>query len=204
MVVIVSISIAGFSLAVIWLHTGRTLLRRLVATVSVGLALTVVVIVGGSVRASWDTSENRRNSFSRADEVALRQIQTPLRMTVFLAAEDPRLTDLEQYVLKKLRRVLPRLEVNYAASTRSGLFETGEDHYGEIWYEMSGQKVMDRSTIEQVVLEQIYKLSGQPQPAETSENTFTGYPLAARPRWAAAILRTVAALTILVWWLMRR
>jgi ABC-type transport system involved in multi-copper enzyme maturation permease subunit len=204
-VVIVSISIAGFSLAVIWLHTGRTLLQRALATVAVGLALTVLVIIGGSLRASWDTSENRRNSFSRADEVALRQIQTPLRMTVFLAAEDPRLTDLEQNVLKKLRRVLPRLEVNYAANTRSGLFETSEDHYGEIWYEMSGQKVMDRSTIEQVVLEQIYKLSGQPQPAATTENTFTGYPLPARPRWAAGIFYGLwPLLTILVWWVMRR
>jgi hypothetical protein len=115
------------------------------------------------------------------------------------------LPDLEQNVLKKLRRVLPRLAVNYGANTRSGLFETVADHYGEIWYEMSGQKVMDRSTIEQVVLEQIYKLSGQPQPAATSEDTFTGYPLAAKPRWAAGIFYGLwPLLTMLVWWLMRR
>ena len=100
----------------------------------------------------------------------LRQIQQPLRITVFLSAEDPRLTDFEQNVLRKLRRKLPHLEVVYAASSRTGLFAGAEDHYGEIWYEMNGQRMTDRSTIEEVVLEQIYQLAGVKPPAHREES----------------------------------
>src|SRR5207249_8773749 len=61
--------------------------------------------------------ENRRNSFSREDETILRRIQQPLTITVVLSPEDPRLADFDQNVLRKLQRVMPRLRVNYAAST---------------------------------------------------------------------------------------
>ena len=204
-IVIAAISIAGFALAVVWLHTGRTLLNRSLATLFVGAVVVVASLGGANLRSSWDTSENRRNSFSRADEAALRQIRAPLHITVFLSPEDPRLTDLEQNVLKKLRRVLPQVDVDYTASSRSGLFESSEDRYGEIWYEMGGQKVMDRSTIEQVVLEQVYRLAGVKAPEQADDNTFPGYPLAARPRWAAWIFYGLwPLLTLLVWWSLRR
>jgi hypothetical protein len=167
--------------------------------------LAFVMFGAANLRASWDFSENRRNSFPRADEAALAQIQQPLIVTVFLSPEDPRLTDLEQNVLKKLRRVLPRVEVDYAASSRMGLFESAEDHYGEIWYEMSGQRVLERSTIEPVVLEQIYKLANVAPPEQREENDFPGYPLAARPARAAWIFYGLWPLAvILAWWLMRR
>ena len=63
---------------------------------------------GGQLRASRDVSEDRRNSFPRADEAALRSINAPLHITVYLAAEDPRLVDLERGVLSKLRRTMRR------------------------------------------------------------------------------------------------
>jgi hypothetical protein len=63
---------------------------------------------------------------------------------------------------------------------------------------------MDRSTIEQVVLEQVYKLAGIDPPA-SAENDFPGYPLRARPRWAAGIFYVGwPLLTVLGWWLIRR
>jgi len=65
-------------------------------------------------------------------------------------------------------------------------FEKPEDHYGEIWYEMNGQKVMERSTIEPVVLEQIYTLAGiKAAFSGRTTNIAGGYPWAARPRGAA-------------------
>jgi hypothetical protein len=119
-----------------------------------------------------------------------------------LSPEDPRLTDFEQNVLKKLQRNLSHLEVNYLANSQTGLFENNDDHYGEIWYEMRGQKIMDRSTIEQVVLEQIYKLSGIIPPEPSEGGDFSGYPLAVRPRWAAGIFYGAwPLLTMLIWWL---
>ena len=199
------ISVAGFALATIWLHTGRTWRYRAAGTALVLLAAGLFLLGANSARASWDMSENRRNSFSRADEAALRQINQPLRVTVVLAPEDPRLADYEQNVLRKLRRVLPRLDVDYGASGRTGLFEKPEDHYGEIWYEMGGQKIIERSTIEEVVLEQIYKLSGISAPQKLDDDTFSGYPLAARARGAAWIFYAIWPLVIaFAWWLVRR
>jgi ABC-type transport system involved in multi-copper enzyme maturation permease subunit len=192
-IAMLAISSAGFALAAIWLHTGRTWRFRLIGTASLALVLAFVLLGANSVRASWDASENRRNSFSRADEATLRRIQQPLRITVVLAPEDPRLTDYEQNVLRKLRRVLPHLEVDYAASGRTGLFEKPEDHYGEIWYEMGGQKVMERSTIEEVVLEQIYKLAAVDPPAHTDDSIFGGYPLSVRARSAACAATSPSA-----------
>jgi ABC-type transport system involved in multi-copper enzyme maturation permease subunit len=204
-VAMLALSVAGFALAVVWLHTGRTWRFRLLSTLA--LALILVFIIGGAngVRASWDASENRRNSFSRADEVALSQIRQPLKITVVLSPEDPRLTDFEQNVLRKLRRVLPHLDVNYSSNSRTGLFEKPEDHYGEIWYEMNGQKTMERSTIEEIVLEQIYKLAGVNPPALAEENSFSGYPLSARPRGASWLFYGLWPLmTIAAWWVLNR
>jgi ABC-type transport system involved in multi-copper enzyme maturation permease subunit len=204
-VAMLAISLAGFALAGIWLHTGRSWRFRFLATLALALILGVVMVGANSVRASWDASENRRNSFSRADEATLRQIQQPLKITVVLSPEDPRLTDYEQNVLQKLRRVLPRIEVDYAASGRTGLFARPEDHYGEIWYEMSGQKIMDRSTIEPVVLEQIYKLAAINPPVRSEENVFSGYPLAVQSRGASWLFYGLWPLiAIILWWIKNR
>jgi ABC-2 type transport system permease protein len=204
-IVMLGVAAAGFAVAVVWLHTGRTLRCCALSTVAVVAILGAVMFGAASLRASWDLSENRRNSFPPADEAALRQIQDPLQITVILAPEDPRLTDFEQNVLRKLRRNLLHLQVNYTAGSQTGLFETSDDHYGEIWYEMRGQKIMDRSTIEQVVLEQIYKLADITVPEAGEENDFPGYPLAARPRWAAGVFYGFwPVLTILAWWFTRR
>ncbi len=204
-IVMLAIGLAGFLVAAVWLHTGRTIKRRALTTATVVAALALVVVFAANLRASWDVSENRRNSFARADEATLRQIQSPLRMTVFLAPEDPRLSDLEQNVIKKLRRALPHLDVVYSAGSQSGLFESSTDQYGEIWYEMNGQKLMDRSTIEEVVLDNIYKLSGVQAPRTRDDNISTGYPLAARAKGAALIFYGLWPLaTVLLWWFFRR
>jgi len=200
-----AISVAGFALAAIWLHTGRTLKLRTMETLIVAVLLAVLMTGAAGWRRSWDLSENRRNSFSLVDEAALRQIKQPLRVAVYLAPEDPRLTDFEQNVLRKLRRVLPHLNVDYPAGSRTGLFEGSADHYGEIWYEMHGEKIMERSTIEPIVLEQIYKLAAVDPPAQKEENAGAGYPLAVRPKWANWIFfGCCPLLTLFAWWLTRR
>lgn len=204
-IVILAISLTGFALAAIWLHTGRTLKLRSLETLIVVVLLAALMIGAAAWRTSWDLSENRRNSFPRADENVLAQIQQPLRITIYLAPEDPRLTDFEQNVLRKLRRILPRLEVDYTAGSRTGLFEGSADQYGEIWYEMGGQRIMERSTIEQVVLEQIYGLAGSKPPASTDDAQSAGYPLAVRPKRANWIFYGFCPLlTLCGWWLTRK
>lgn len=208
MIVIAVLSIAGFALAAVWLHTGRTWRYRFMATFVVMITLAAAAMAGAALRSSWDLSENRRNSFPPADEAALRQIKEPLKVTVYLSAEDPRLTDLERSILSKLQRILPRVDVEYAASSRTGLFEGAEEHYGEIWYEMGGRRVMNRSTTEPIVLEQLYELAEVKPPAraeDVNENDFPGYPLPARATGAPWIFYMLFPLaTILVFWLIRK
>ena len=203
-IVFVLLSCAAFGIAVIWLNTGRMIRSRMLMTLALLVITAGAVWVGAGVRASWDVSENRRNSFSAVDEATLRVISQPLKITVFLSPEDPRLTDFEQNVLRKLRRSVSKLEVDYAASSRTGLFESGEEHYGEIWYELGGHKIVDRSTIEEVVLEQIYKLAGVNVPERASDDAFPGYPLATQPKHAAVIFYIVWPLLVCVaWWVSR-
>lgn len=204
-VVMLVIIVLSFALAAVWLNTGSKLRHRVLSTLAIAALLALGMIGAMSLRSSWDLSENRRNSFPPADEAVLRQIKEPLQITVILAPEDPRLTDFEQNVLRKLRRNLSRLDVHYTAGSQTGLFEGSDDHYGEIWYEMRGQKIMDRSTIETVVLEQVYKLAGVNAPAADATDDFPGYPLATSPKWAAPLFYGgFPLLTIFAWWFIRR
>jgi hypothetical protein len=200
-VVLLAVGVSGFALAAVWLPTGRDWRFRLFRSVDV-LAVVVFVAWGGSlVRATWDLSENQRNSFSPADQAALRQIKQPLRITVYLASEDPRLTDLERGIIGKLRVILPRVDVEYASQSVSGLFEAQEDHYGEVWYEMGGRSVMSRSTTEPIVLETLYELAEIRPPSASDEPGYPGYPLAARPQNAALIFYALWPLIICgCWW----
>jgi ABC-type transport system involved in multi-copper enzyme maturation permease subunit len=198
-VVILALALAGLGIAAIWLHSGRNFVTRLLrTTVLLGIIIPLGVSLGSFLRASWDASENRRNSFSRTDEAALRQIREPLRITIYLAAEDPRLMDYERGILNKLRRILPRLKVDYAAQSRTGLFE--EDSYGKIWYELGANKVMNRSTTGPIVIEQLYQLAGITAPANTDEPVYPGYPLAAHPRGASLIFYALWPLTVIAVW----
>ena len=123
------------------------------------------------------------NSFSIADERALREINSPLHIEVHLAPEDPRRADLDRRALSKLRRVLSNLQVDYVSSTSIGIFEQTNPNYGEIWYLMDGRKIVSRITTQEGVLESVYSVAGVPPPGDDSD-IFRGHPLAVPPRGA--------------------
>jgi ABC-2 type transport system permease protein len=199
--VTIAIGLAGFALAAIWLHEGRTIRARCIASCATLLIFSLSVTAASRLRPTWDLSENRRNSFSAADERALARIREPLRVTVFLSAEDPRLMDLDRNILSKLARILPDVEIVHAAHSRAGLFEASGEHYGEVWYEMSGRKSMTRSTTEQIVLDNLYQLALVPAPLR-NESEFPGHPLPVTPRGAAWIYYAVWPLaTCLAGWI---
>jgi ABC-2 type transport system permease protein len=189
-VILVAIGLiaGGLGFAAIWLRLGDRVGRRVLR--SAGLAIVVVMTVAGAsfARASWDASESRQNSFSRADEAALKTITRPLRIEAHLAPEDPRRSDLETQSLRKLRRTLPQLRVDYVSATTSGLFEQSADHYGEIWYEFDDRKHMSRITAADGVLDAIFTVTGATAPSQQlPDEAFRGHPLEARPRGAPAL-----------------
>jgi hypothetical protein len=196
MLVALGLAIAGVVLSAIWLRLGVPVVRRLVETAGLAAVTAVVVLASGLATASWDTSENRANSFSRADEGALEQIHSPLRIEVHLAPADPRRVDFERRALARLRRVLPATRIQYLSATSIGLFEQTAPQYGEVWYEWNGKRLMSRTTTAVGMLEAIYELTGIAPPADREDDIFRGHPLAAAPRGAALVFYGIWPATV--------
>ena len=196
---------AAIAIAIVWLHPGRTWRARTIGTASVIGAAALAAWLAAHVPASWDASEDRRNSLAPADERALAAIRDPLGITVYLAPEDPRLADLERGVLRKLRRTMRDVDVRYTARGGTGLFVRPGEHYGEVWYALGGRSAMSRSTTEPIVLETIYAIAGITPPTPDTTPAYPGYPLAARPRGAAWLLYLAWPLVVIAsWWFSRR
>jgi hypothetical protein len=185
--IVLALVAAGLALAAVWTHLGAAPARRAGQACAIAAAAGLAVLAGSSAHASFDLSESRYSSFARSDESQLRHIAEPLRMEVHLAPEDPRRFDLERQALGKLRRVLPELSVRYVSATSTGLFEQGDDDYGEIRYEMAGRTAVSRMTSAEGVLETIYELADLDPPPEGADDVFRGHPLAVPPKGAAAV-----------------
>jgi ABC-2 type transport system permease protein len=178
---------AGLGLGAIWMQLGVAVSRRVVSSLAVLAVAVAATLASSLVAVSWDTSEARRNSFPEADEEALARIRGPLRIEAHLAPEDPRRVDLERRALSKLRRVMPRVQVHYVSATSIGIFEQTREHYGEIWYELDGRRVVSRVTTVEGVLESVYEVAGVTPPEETEDDVFRGHPLAVPPKGAATV-----------------
>ena len=183
----VVLTTAGLALSAIWVRSGVAIRNRVAASLALGVLAILTVFACATARVSWDESEGRRNSFSRADEQALRQIRSPLTIVAHLAPEDPRRSDLEHRALSRLRRVLRSVDVRYVSATSIGLFEQTAVHYGEVWYELDGRRTMSRVTTADGVLATVFELAGIEPPQDDARDIFRGYPLAAAPTGAAAV-----------------
>jgi len=183
----VTLIAAGLVLAGIWMRLGEPVRRRAYESAALASVTAAIVLASTFVTASWDTSENRANSFSEPDEETLAKIHAPVSIEVHLAPEDPRRVDLDRRALSKLRRAMPRVNVRYVSATTIGLFEQTSPHYGEIWYEVEGRRAMSRATTAESVLETIYALAGVTPPVEDEGSIFRGHPLAVPPRGAATV-----------------
>lgn len=196
--------VAGLALSAIWMRLGVAVRRRVRESIALGALTAATLFACTFVTASWDSSENRGNSFPEADEAALEQIRTPLGIEAHLAPEDARRFDLEHRALSKLGRIMPKLQVQYVSATSIGLFEQTAPHYGEIWYDLGGKRTMSRVTTKDGVLESIYEIAGIAPPAER-DDVFRGHPLAVPPKGAATVFYGIwPALVIAGGFLVRR
>lgn len=187
------LSIALLAVAAVFLdlRRRRRVLRAALGVIVVAIATLAVTRSAGSI----DLSEDRRNSFSRADERLLRGIDGPVTIRVHLAAEDPRANDYERNVLTKLRRTLSDLRVEYPYAGRSALFEN-DARYGTIVYRVGGKEAVSRSTTEEIVLDELETLAGL-TPPERGESAYPGHPLNASPRGAATLFYVVWPLLVI-------
>ena len=187
--VALALILTGLGLAAIWMRLGVAVKRRVYESAGAVLLLAAAIFACTRIPASqsWDWSESRGNSFPEADELALKKIDTPLRIEVHLAPEDPRRFDLDHRALSKLRRVMPNVQVDYASATSTGLFEQTSAGYGEIRYYLGTRSTMSRVTTAEGVLEVVYSLARVAPPKEDEEAVFRGHPLAMPARPATAI-----------------
>jgi len=179
--------LTGLGLSAIWMRLGVGVNRRVYESLGAGMLAAIGIFACTFLNASWDKSEGRGNSFPEADERALRQIHPPLRIKAHLAPEDPRRVDLERHALSKLRRIMPKLQVQYVSGTSIGLFEQTKAGYGEIWYELAGRRIMSRVTTAEGVLESIYSIAGVTPPPADEAAIFRGHPLAVTAHGAGII-----------------
>jgi len=199
----VACMLAGFGIAAVWIRLGVAVSRRLYESIALAAILGGTIFLCTFATLNWDFSENRMNSFPKADEAALLQIRTPLRIEVHLAPEDPRRVDLDNRALHKLERLMPKVKIQYISATSIGLFEQTSAHYGEIWYDLGGHRQMSRVMTPQGVLENIYSLAGIAAPQNDDE--FRGHPLAVPPRGAVLIFYVLwPVLTITLGFLLQR
>lgn len=182
-----ALTLLGLAIAAIWTRLGTPVSRRALESAA-AIAVTAVVIAAATLaRATWDTSENRQNSFAEADEAALARITSPLVIEAHFAPEDGRRGELERMALAKLRRTMPHVTVRYVSATSVGIFEQNTEHYGEIVYSLDGKQATSRLVTTEGVLDTIYALAGVTPPSEDDTDVFRGHPLAAPPRHAAAV-----------------
>jgi hypothetical protein len=186
---------AALVIAAVWMRLGMPVRRRFAESVGVLCIAAVLGIAASFINPSWDVSENERNSFDEADETLLEGITAPLKITAYLAAEDPRRFDLERQTFAKLRRTMSAVTIEYVSGTTTGLFEQAKEHYGEIWYDLGGKHTVGRSTTQDGVLDQIYELAGLQAPVE-GEAGHRGHPLAAQPFGAMPLFYIVWPLAV--------
>jgi hypothetical protein len=187
---------AALVIAAVWMRLGMPVRRRFVESAGVLCIAAVLGIATSFVNPSWDVSENERNSFDEADEALLEGITVPLKITAYLAPEDPRRFDLERQTFAKLRRTMSAVTIEYAFGTATGLFEQAKEHYGEIWYDLGGKRTVGRSTTQDGVLDAIYELAGL-QPPQEGEAGHRGHPLAAQPVAAMPLFYIVWPLAVM-------
>lgn len=191
------------ALTVVWLPPGTAVRTKILRSVACGLVVMLVLGAATQVRKSWDVSEDRRNSFSRADERLLATLRLPLMITVDLAAEDPRYIDLRRNVLAKLERAMPDVSITLAGGRQSAA--NSSEAYGQIEYVYGNRTDKSRSTSPREILPLLYALAGVQAPAAAAGEEYPGYPLMANADVTGLwFYGGLPVLILLAWWASRR
>jgi ABC-2 type transport system permease protein len=191
------------ALSSVWLAPGTSLGAKFARSLACVLATAVALGIASQVRISVDVTEDRRNSFSPADQRVLATLRLPLVVTVNLVPEDPRYADLQRNVLSKLERAMQNVSVVLAGNQPNSAGKS--DTYGEIKYVYGKRFDISRSTSPREILPLLYALAETEPPKPTQTTDYPGYPLVASADatlpWFFGGLPLLIALA---WWRSRR
>lgn len=186
LIVAAVVAIAAVAASAVWLRPGRRNRTRLVRTVAIFIAATVVALAGSRVSGSWDASETRINSFPEPIEEAIEKVPGALHVEIHLAPQDSRRGAFDRGPLAKLRRIRSDTSVSYVARTATGLYEQADPGYGEIRYSLGGRTVTTRAVTDDALAESIVELAGITV-NDDQETPYRGRPLTATPVLASAV-----------------
>jgi ABC-type transport system involved in multi-copper enzyme maturation permease subunit len=190
-------------LSSVWLPPGTRLATKFARSGACVLAMVIALAMTTQVRTSVDVTEDRRNSFSPADQRLLATLRLPLVVTVNLVPQDPRYVDLQRNVLGKLERAMPNVSVVLADNQRG--FAGKSDSYGEIEFVYGNRSDTSRSTSQREILPLLYALSGMEPPKPDRTTDYPGYPLVASADATLPwFLGGLPLLICLAWWWSRR
>jgi ABC-2 family transporter len=200
---IIAVACGLIVLSSVWLPPGTPVATKFTRS---GVCLLATVVALGTttqVSTSVDMTEDRRNSFSLADQRLLATLRLPLIVTVNLAPEDPRYVDLQRNVLGKLERAMPNVSVVFAGNQRGSAGKS--DTYGEIEFVYGDRSDTSRSTSPREILPLLYALSGMEPPKPGQAADYPGYPLVASADATLPwFLGALPVLICLAWWWSRR
>jgi ABC-2 type transport system permease protein len=191
------------ALSTVWLPPGTPTRFKFARSVPCVLAIIVALGLAAQIGASVDVTEDRRNSFSPADQKLLAMLRLPLVVTVNLAPEDPRYIDLRRNVLGKLERAMPNVSIVLAGVRQDQAGQS--DAYGQIEYVYDGRYDVSRSTSPREILPLLYALAGTKPPAPNQGPEYPGYPTVANAN--VTLLWFFGGLPLLItlaWWRSRQ
>jgi len=191
------------TLTIVWLPPGISQRVKSVRSLFCLLGIAIALGIAAQVRNVVDLSEDRRNSFSSADEKLLAELRLPLTISINLVPEDPRYIDLRRNVLSKLERAMRNVTVVLANGRQT--VASLSDTYGQIEYAYGGRTDTSRSTSPREILPLLYALAGVQPPSPGRGEEYPGYPLVVNAE--AALLWFFAGLPFLIalaWWRVRR
>jgi ABC-type transport system involved in multi-copper enzyme maturation permease subunit len=191
------------ALSSVWLPPGTPVAAKFARSLPCVVATVVALGIATQIRMSIDVTEDRRNSFSPADQQALATLRLPLVVTVNLVPEDPRYADLRRNVLDKLERAMPNVSVVLAGNKPESAGKP--DAYGEVEYVYGNRSDVSRSTGAREILPLLYALAETQPPKPAQATDYPGYPLVANAEATLAwFFGGLPLLIALAWWRSRQ
>jgi len=192
-------------LSTVWLNSGTKLRWKLFRSLVVITCSVMLSVPVSELRVFDDVTENRSNSFNPADEAALKQMNEPLTITVYLSREDSRRHDYDTNILSILERTVPELTTIYPYDSTGSLPGTvSDDKYGLIEYDYNGIHDESWSNSPGEVLPILHQLAGQTVTFSEVQQ-YPGYPVVtdagSSNTWFYIILPLVF---LLLWWFTNR
>lgn len=151
------------------------------ARAKAGRAIGIFVVACGLLAAAaathraYDWSEQRRASLPPPVVDALRAIDEPITIDVWLDRDDGRRAHVERDALGKLRLARPDLVVTYPMDALGGALAVRDEDYGRLVIHVGDRSVETRSTARRELATLMFELAERPMP-DFGQPPYAGHP----------------------------